>query len=201
MKKIIFAFSLLLSFSASAQLDIGLRAGINLSSPRIENFQANATISDLKTDGSEISYQAGAYVRIKLAALFVQGELYYSQINQSAIASFSATSSPSKNIDLSFSRVNLPVLLGLKLGPVRIMGGPAFSANFNDVSGNLNDDLQIATISYQAGIGVEFKDLFIDLRYEAGLGDWANSVNIDDGNYQADISTRQLMLCLGFKLF
>jgi len=201
MRRLIFAFSLLLTYSASAQLDIGLRAGINLSNPQIENFQASATISDLQTDDSEISYQAGAYARLKLAALFVQGELYFSQINQSAIASFNAANVPPKSIDLSFSRVNLPVLLGLELGPVRIMGGPVFSANFNDVSGNLNDDLQIASLSYQVGLGAEFNKLFIDLRYEAGLGDWANAVIIEDSNYEADISTQQIMLCLGLKLF
>jgi hypothetical protein len=201
MKKIIFAFSLLLGYSASAQLDIGLRAGINLSNPRIENFQADGTISDLKTDGSEISYQVGAYTRLKLNVLFVQGELYFSQINQSAVATFDAVNVPSKNIDLSFSRINLPLLVGLKLGPVRLMGGPAFSANFNDVSGNLNNDLQIATVSYQVGLGAEFKKLFIDLRYEAGFGDWASEVIIENSDYQADISTQQIMLCVGLELF
>ena len=201
MKRLIFAFSLILTFSASAQLDIGLRAGINLTNPRIENFQPDATISDLKTDASEISYQVGAYTRLKISAFFVQGELYFSQINQSALASFTAANVPPKNIDLSFSRVNLPLLVGLKLGPLRLMGGPAFSANFNDVSGNLDNDLQIATVSYQVGLGAEFKKLFIDLRYESGFGDWANALIIENSNYQADISTQQIMLCLGFELF
>ncbi len=201
MKKLIFALSLLITFSASAQLDIGLRAGINLSNPRIENFQADATISDLKTDQSEISYQVGAYTRLKLGVLFAQGELYFSQINQSAVASFRAANAPPKSIDLSFSRVNLPLLVGLKLGPIRLMAGPAFSANFNDVSGNLNDDLEAASMSYQIGFGAEFNKLFIDLRYEAGFGDWANKVIIENTNYQADISTQQLMLCVGLELF
>jgi len=201
MRRLIFALSLLLTYSASAQLDFGLRAGAGLSSPRIENFKENATISDFKHDASELGYQVGVYTRVKLMSFFVQGELYFSQINQSAVATYAALNAPPKTIDLSFSRIDLPILLGVKLGPVRIMGGPMFSANFNDISGNLNDDLNAASVAYQVGLGLEFRKLFIDLRYQAGLGDWANSVIIDNSNYQADIRSTHIMLCLGFELF
>tara|TARA_R110000868_G_scaffold21984_5_gene90733 strand:- start:339 stop:944 length:606 start_codon:yes stop_codon:yes gene_type:complete len=201
MKKLLFACSVLLSLNASAQVDFGLRAGASLSSPRIENFQGKNTISDFEHDASELSYQAGVYARLKLLAFFVQGELYFTQINQSALASFTALNAPPKTIDLSFSRIDLPILLGLKMGPIRIMGGPIFSSNFNDVSGNLNNDLQAASLGYQVGFGAEFSKLFIDLRYESGLGNWANAVLIDNSSYQSDIRTTQIMLCLGFELF
>jgi hypothetical protein len=81
------------------------------------------------------------------------------------------------------------------------MGGPIFSANFNDISGNLKDDLSVASVGFQVGIGAEFKSLFIDLRYEAGLGNWANSVLIENNSYDADLKTSQFLLCLGFELF
>ena len=185
----------------NAQIDIGLRAGASLASARIENFTENANIRDFSPETSELSYQAGIYARVKVLSLFVQGELYFSQINHSAVASFQNLSLPPKNIDLSFSRIDLPLLLGLKIGPARIMGGPIFSANFNDISGNLKDDLSVASVGFQVGIGAEFKSLFIDLRYEAGLGNWANSVLIDNNSYDADLKTSQFLLCLGFELF
>ncbi|PTM06052.1 MAG: hypothetical protein DA405_01585 [Bacteroidetes bacterium] len=201
MKKILFAFSILLSLSASAQFDFGLRAGASLSNPRIENFKGITTISDFQYDASELSYQAGVYARVKLLAFFVQGELYFTKINQSAKASFTALNVPPKTIDLSYSRIDLPILLGLKIGPIRIVGGPMFSSNFNDVSGNLNNDLKAASLGYQVGIGAEFSKLFVDLRYESGLGNMANAVLIDNSSYQSDIRTNQIMLCLGFELF
>tara|TARA_R110002050_G_scaffold98209_4_gene204160 strand:+ start:6868 stop:7473 length:606 start_codon:yes stop_codon:yes gene_type:complete len=201
MKKLLFALGLLISFNASAQFDFGLRAGASLSSPRIENFEGKSTISDFEQDATELSYQAGVYARFKVMAFFVQGELYFTQINQSALASFTSLNAPPKTIDLSFSRIDLPILLGLKMGPIRVMAGPKFSSNFNDVSGNLENDLKAASLGYQVGIGAEFSKLFIDLRYEAGLGNWANSVLIDNTSYQSDIRTTQIMLCLGFELF
>jgi hypothetical protein len=201
MKKSLLLLCLLIGSNMNAQIDIGLRAGASLTSARIKNFTENASIRDFSHETSELSYQAGIYARVKVLSLFVQGELYFSQINHSAVASFQNLSLPPKNIDLSFSRIDLPLLLGLKIGPARIMGGPIFSANFNDISGNLKNDLSIASVGYQIGIGAEFKSLFIDLRYEAGLGNWANSVLIENNSYDADLKTSQFLLCLGFELF
>lgn len=201
MKKLILTFSLLLGFTCSAQLDFGLRTGVSLASPRIENFEQSATINDFSSDGVNLSYQAGVYARVKVLSFFTQGELYFSQINQEAVAGFSSQNFPDKTIDLSFSRLDLPLLVGFKIGPARIMGGPVFSANFNDVSGNINEDLKNASLAYQVGLGLELGKLFIDLRYEDGLGAWTNSVLIEQNSYKADIRTSQLLLCLGFELF
>jgi hypothetical protein len=201
MKKLILVLGLLIGSKMSAQIDIGLRAGASLASPRIENFTENVSISDFSHETSALSYQAGVYARVKFLGLFVQGELYFSQINQSAVAAFQNLNVPPKTIDLSYSKVDLPLLLGFKVGPARIMVGPVFSANFNDISGNLNNDLNNASAGYQVGIGAELGKLFIDLRYEAGLGNLANSVLIENNSYKADLKTTQFLLCLGFELF
>jgi hypothetical protein len=94
----------------------------------------------------------------------------------------------------NFNKLDIPVMLGLKLGPLRLNAGPVGSLLINspkdlianpDYKSNYNK----MTIGYQAGLGFDLlKFLTFDIRYEGSLQKYQNQiqnlaktkVNLDD---------------------
>ena len=78
---------LLLGLGISAQIDLGLRAGLGLAQAGINNFEsAQQAIEGLETSDRELSFHAGLYLKIDAPMFFVQPEVIFSQISQSVNA-------------------------------------------------------------------------------------------------------------------
>ena len=202
MKKWIFSsFLILYSIGLSAQLDLGLRAGVGLAKAGINDFQsAQQAIESIEDAERELSYHAGIYLKIKTPLLFIQPEVIFSQISQSVNAN-QGGSNEARSLELDLSRVDIPLLIGKKIGPLRLMAGPVYSANLSELTGDIESDLENGTFGYQIGLGLELKKLMIDLRYEGAFNPWASNLVVDNTNYQVDLRTSQLLLCIGFELF
>jgi opacity protein-like surface antigen len=94
----------------------------------------------------------------------------------------------------TFNKLDIPVMLGFKLGPLRLNAGPTGSLLINsptDLISNpdYKNNYSKMTIGYQAGVGFDlFKRLTFDLRYEGSLKKYQNQiqnlagtkVNLDD---------------------
>tara|TARA_B100001115_G_C15845004_1_gene425210 strand:- start:952 stop:1560 length:609 start_codon:yes stop_codon:yes gene_type:complete len=202
MKKWILALILTFSLgSLQAQLDFGLRAGVGLAKAGISDFNsAQQAIEDIEDAERELSYHAGIYFKIKTPVLFIQPEVIFSQVSQSVNAQQSGTTAE-RSLELDMSRVDIPLLIGKQFGPLRLMAGPVYSANISDLSGNIDSDLKSGTFGYQLGLGFEIKKLLIDVRYEGAFSPWASNLIVDQTEYQVDLRTSQILVCLGFELF
>lgn len=199
----VFALGLLL-FSQpllSQTIDFGLRLGAGVSQLRVNNFDADATWESIESGDLQLSYHGGLYAKFKFGAFFFQPELLYAQIQQEAQMNSRTPGGPSLSIPLDFQKIEVPLLLGSQIGPVRLMVGPTFSILISDRSGNFNEDLKAATVGYQAGLGVQLGNLSVDLRYDAQLSQTADQLLVDRSSYAADLSGHQFMLCLGFAIF
>jgi opacity protein-like surface antigen len=86
-----------------------------------------------------------------------------------------------------FNRVDIPVMLGGKFGPVRINAGPT-ARLLIDSPGDLIDDPDFKamykdlTFGYQAGIGFDLvKRITLDLRYEGSLQKYQTQIRNNGG--------------------
>ncbi|MCL7988852.1 PorT family protein [Sphingobacterium sp. lm-10] len=190
-KRILSLFVALATFAtAHAQLlptfDLGLKAGMNFSSLR-----SNGNYFD---SDSRAGFLAGAWGRVGMLGLHLQPEVYYSSKNTTIMAE-------GESQNLRFSTIDVPVLLGTKigLGPIgaRIQAGPIFSFIFDkdnvtrfDRDVNFRDNF--AAIA--GGVGVDISKLSLDLRYEHGLG----NLNRGGGDRQR---LNLWTLALGFQVF
>ena len=72
-----------------------------------------------------------------------------------------------------FNRLDVPLMLGIKLGPARLMAGPVGSVVISspgDIFSDAENLYKRATFGGQAGIGLDIaKKLTLDVRYEFGL--------------------------------
>ena len=168
------AVVLLLATTANAQLlQYGIKGGINQTNPNIDNFKAGSY--KVFDDKREIGYQFGAFARIKLLMIYVQPELNYS-VQKSSVSITDNKGATSNGVKYEVSTLNVPVLFGFKLGPVRLNAGPMYTKNISANSAFKNFDgykysLNGSSWGYAAGVGIDlFKMLTADLRYEGGFG-------------------------------
>ncbi|WP_162343998.1 porin family protein [Cyclobacterium salsum] len=167
--------------------------------PKFGVSQGDVHVTDgFQGEDSKMGYHLGAFARINLPIIFLQPEVLYTNTG----GSFSDNSF---NYDVSFDRLDIPLMIGVKLGGVlRLQAGPVASYLINgDMVADNGTRQKIIppkeefTYGYQAGVGVDIGNFLMDLKYEGAL---SNSVNTFP-QVQTDQRQNQLIVSLGFRLF
>lgn len=114
-----------------------------------------------------------------------------------------------QSIDLKRATIDVPVLLGIRLGRLRLNAGPLASLTVLD-SGNLKETLehyssqslklttQQAQWGYQAGVGLSFSGMQFDLRREGSLGDLSGQSSPTSNQLPTRANLWQLTVGFGF---
>ena len=179
---------------------IGIKGGVNLSSVKVASLSTNLE--------NKTGYQVGAYARIGRMVYF-QPEVLFSakEVNVDVLNSLTTTQGV---VGFSQKTLDIPMLLGVKLGPLRVMAGPvasyAISAETSpDLAiqyyfrGTSQDIINRSSFSYQAGVGVDILNLSLDLRYEGAMSELKNTIAVPSGfNYSQKPSYFQATL--GFRI-
>ncbi len=196
-KLLVFIFAVLLALPTLAQVDFGLKAGLSSTSITMDDIKTvssgahDYTIEEI--EGMNYGFHGGLFVRLKITKLFIQPELLFStRTNEYKITDMQTTNV--NDVKQKFSKIDIPVMVGVKLGPARINAGPVGSFLINTPE-ELIDNPDIEAIygrmsfGYQAGVGVDIiNKLTVDLRYEGSLKKYQTqienaagiSVNLDD---------------------
>lgn len=168
----------------------------------------------------DVGFHFGAFARIKIAALFLQPELIFSQTNASININpdgFDASSSANEalNATIKYNNFDIPILLGIKIGPAHLCVGPVatfkLSSSVDDETKQFledidrKDDISVftatknATFGAQVGAGVTIaKKVTIDVRYEFGLSKLGESVTIGDNEFKTDQRQNQFLASIGY---
>jgi hypothetical protein len=203
MKRIILISSLAILFlNLSAQMDFGIKGGLNIS---------NVKASEILTDDYRINpaasgnlgYHVGGFLRASMVGIFIQPELYFSSLSSEfKVEDLSGTGTADQLVKQKIGRIDVPVLVGVKLGTFRLGLGPVGSIIVSDKS-DLNDitgyeaTLKSATFGYQLGAGVDIWKIGIDLRYEGNLTKLGDHLDIGGQTINLDNRVRQIIISLG----
>ncbi|GAB2545694.1 porin family protein [Spirosoma aerophilum] len=224
MKKILLFASILimpaLSF-AQGGFQIGVKGGVNLSKLSFGEFLKTGTngtgAPTVNIDGqtfrnsisdsfdSKTGTSFGIYMRFG-RNLFIQPELLYStRAGQFSVIRNGQT----EMVTVTTSSFDVPLLLGIKGGPIRVVAGPVVSFRVDDnqklgqalsqyTSGTLNDAWSKAYYGYQVGGGLDIGSFGLDVRYEGNLSDIAQ---IQDSQGKFSQRLKSWQLTLAYKIF
>jgi hypothetical protein len=206
---------------AQGGFQIGIKGGVNLSRLTLGSFVSSGTNSNgspsVGVDGktfrdnlsasldSRTGYSAGLYARFG-KNLFLQPELLYTttegqlSIVRGGIMEF---------VTVKSSSFDVPVLLGLKGGPLRFVVGPMASFRIDNnaglgdalnqyTNGTLNDAWSKAYYSYQIGGGLDLGSLGIDVRH---IGNLSDVVQVNSANGSFGQRTKSWQITLAYRLF
>ncbi|GAA5038204.1 hypothetical protein GCM10011506_35020 [Marivirga lumbricoides] len=185
------ALALVCSVMVQAQIfTIGPKAGI--SSTRV-NLKDHAERFD--EGDAAYSYHVGAFARINILGFYVQPEAYFNSVKGEYISR--NTIGDDETFEINKNKIDVPILFGYKIGPLRLNLGPVASFNLDaeiDKDAPI-DEYKNAVFAYQAGLGLDISKLTVDLRYE---GNFSNQATL--GNNEGEVRINQVMLSLGLKL-
>ncbi|WP_026777832.1 outer membrane beta-barrel protein [Polaribacter sp. Hel_I_88] len=188
MKKIVLFFVLAFGMIhfANAQVDFGIKGGINYNNNGEESFK-NATNDIADGASAKTGFHTGLWFRgkIPILGLYIRPELLYTQVK-------TEFEQQSGSEDYSFKKIDVPVLIGKKfLGFANAFVGPSFQYILDDdISFNnlTTDEFDKFSVGVQFGAGVEFGKLGIDVRWERGLSEneakFANTQRVDNRTNQ-----------------
>ena len=210
MKKLIFLTitALFLFSAANAQFfQYGLKAGVNFSTLAMDDItgiNSGTEVYNLVTGESVTGYQAGLMTRINVAMVFVQPEVYFNAVG--GTVEKVVTGGATELLDVQFNRVDIPLLVGLKLGPARLNAGPVGTAVISstnelvELAGAGTDALSDSfTWGFQAGIGLDlFRKLAVDARYEGSLTRFGEAFEIAGNSYPLDARPKSWIISLGY---
>lgn len=190
--------AMFLSLGASAQFDFGIKAGLNSANVDFSNVESTSNFETI-TSNSDFGWHAGVYARVKILGIYLQPEFLYSVINSEIEVNSNNHGNQTETFTLN--RLDVPVILGVKIGPASVFGGPIMSYNLNNPSDILEVDYRDGTFGFQAGVGLTFGDLIIDVKYEGSMHNLTEQVVIDGQAYEADARTGLFIVSLGYNLF
>jgi len=210
MKKLALILALSLAFVqfSEAQLfQFGIKGGLGYSNLKIDDITGIDNGSDvykLVTGDGVMAYHIGVQTRINLAILFIQPELYFND-GGGSLERIAETGGAAEVMNIDFKRMDLPVMVGVKFGPLRIGAGPVGSYVLKESISNVVpefEDYEIfhksMTWGFQAGLGVDLSRITLDARYEGSLQKLGESFNIGGTAFELDARPSQWVFSLGF---
>jgi hypothetical protein len=191
---------------ADAQMfNWGIKGGLGFSSIQITDItgiEDGSDVYDLVTGDGVMGYHLGLQTRIKIAMVYVQPEIYWNAGGGTVeqVVDGGAT----ELLNVKFNRIDIPVMAGVKLGPLRLNVGPMASmvlGEDNDLS-LLHPDLEVykntLTWAWQGGIGIDLWKLSLDVRYEGPLSDLETVIPDALAEYTYDPRPKQWLFSVGF---
>jgi len=208
MKKLILVLiaSMFIFTMSNAQLfNYGIKAGIGFSSLKIEDITGiddGFDVYDLITGDGVMGYHVGLQTSINLAILTIQPELYFNAGGGTVeqVVDGGAT----EILDVKFNRIDIPILLGVKLGPARINVGPVGSFVISETTDltEIEPDFELFTSAmtwgFQAGLGLNISKLSIDARYEGSLSALGETLSVGGADFALDARPSQWIISLGY---
>ena len=208
MKKLILiavASFFLVQVSNAQLFNYGIKAGIGFSSLKINdltNISDGSDVYDLITGDGVMGYHLGVQTRIKIAMIYIQPELYWNA--GGGTVEQIVDNGPTEVLKVKFNRLDVPLLVGAKLGPVRLNIGPVGSLILgeNNEESTIYTDYELYTSTmnwgWQGGIGVDISKLSLDVRYEGSLSDLSDSLPDELSGFNVDPRPTQWIISLSY---
>jgi len=207
------AFLTVVSTANAQLLRFGFKGGVTSSNVKFDDIK-NITTTDnlqefaIEQGNSKMGMQFGFFGRIQIVGFFIQPELLFSH-SEGEVLLTDVTAAQVYSETQKFNKIDIPVMVGWKLGPARIGLGPVASFNLSEKDGlkdKLNslvaetttNNFKNATFGYQVGVGLDIlKKITLDIKYEGNLSKLGSGIKLGDNNYSFDQRNPQWIFSVG----
>ena len=202
MKKfIVIILALVLAAPLYSQVKFGIKAGAStdftFTDQTFQGTNFNVILQNAKD--AEWGFQGGVFMRASFSGFYIQPELLLATATNSVTYEDVEAGGAAEIYSQKFNKLNIQVLLGVKVGPLRLNAGPAASVMITDPKEIIEGaTYKRATFGYQAGVGFDLlKRLSFDLRYEGNLNQFGDEIEIGDQTFNLDDRTGAILVHVG----
>ncbi len=206
MKNLFFAIGLILfsAHIAQAQFSIGIKGGMNtqVNKPDGITIGGGDTAFDFGVDKIKFGTQFGLYARFG-NRVFFQPELIFNSNKVDYKIGESSVGDVIKNE--RYQHLDLPILVGFTVGPVRFHGGPvghyflSSRSELTDFDGYAARWKQM-TWGWQAGLTIGTGRISADIRYEGNFNKQGDHITFFGDKYHFNNTPARLMVGLNIAI-
>ncbi|MFO7658323.1 MAG: outer membrane beta-barrel protein [Bacteroidales bacterium] len=203
MKRIVvFALIIIVSVAEGyTQIRFGLRAGVNWNYVKADDFVLNNNLRLTIPSDANMGYHFGLISQVELFNFFVQPELLF-LTNKNKLILKNSSGDNEGYAEQRVYRLDIPVMLGVKLKSFKIQAGPIGTIFLGDKTDlieieNFEQNFKSVTFGYQAGIGFDLSRVSLDLKYEGNLGKFGEQMVIENQTFDFDQRSNQLVFSIG----
>lgn len=205
MKKLLLCLCLgIICCTLNAQIKFGIKAGAGSTSLNAEDFNVLSADGreqfNLALEDANLSLYGGFLVQLRFGNILIQPELVYN----SNSADFRVDSIGFSSItNEKYQYLDIPLLVGIKLGPLRLMAGPEGHVFLNSTEGFLDfdgykQDFQSLTVGWQGGIGLDIWKLALDLRFQGNLTNFGDHIRFNGRNYDFNDEPNRFLFSVAY---
>lgn len=209
MKKIIFValLSILIAPSIFAQVKVGIRGGISTTDIQPEQLlitnKQNVETFKLAVQEANYGIHLGLFAQARLGGFFIQPEVLFNSnsvdFQVTDLTDFNTLETIRRE---SYQYLDFPIMAGVKLGPLRLQGGPVGHLFVNSTSDLLDlqgydQNFEKMSWGYQAGVGLDLWKIILDVKYEGGFKKFGDHIVFDDTNYNFDATNGRVVFSMG----
>ena len=205
MKNLIIVLAFMATFAtvADAQFKAGIKGGVTTYNMKLGDFLVTnsdaASDFDLAVKDAKFGYQFGFWARLG-RGLHLQPEILFSTNKVEYEVKDGGDIFVKEE---TYANIDIPIMAGLKLGPLRAQAGPVariFLGSDEELA-NVIDDFQNdhdrVKIGYQAGVGLDLWRVQLDLRYEGSLRHFGDDISIAGQDIGLDNKAGRVVATVG----
>jgi len=209
MKRIaLFVCLTMATMTTSAQFEIGVRAGLSSTDIDPNSIVLQNGDNDVQVSVIEANYgfHFGLYSRISFLGIFVEPNFLFnsSSVDYQLREEIFDTGVINSIRSESYNNLDIPILVGCKLGFFRVQAGPVAhiflnsTSELTDIPG-LNQKFKDATFGGQIGFGLDIMKVRLDLNYEVNLSKFGSHLNVGGSTFDFDDRPSRLIASLGVR--
>lgn len=191
-------------FLSQAQLKFGVRAGLsttNLDKETVSQNGFNLAIKDAK-----YGYHLGIFTRASLGnTIYIQPEVLFNSSTVDFEIGEMGNGVVNTVLNEKYQNLDIPVMLGLKLGPARLEAGPVghvFLKSKSEIEGEVtgySQRFEDFNLGFQAGLGFDiFKKFLFDVRYEGNFNNFGEHMMLFGEEVSFSQNPSRIVATVGF---
>lgn len=204
---VVLAWATSVQAQKDARFEFGLKAGLSTSALQNHQLQVSGEgVDNLVATLKEADYgiQAGAFFRIPLGQrLFLQPEVTFNS-SQASFQFNNQNTNTSTILKERYNHLNLPLLVGFRLGALKLQAGPVGHLYFEDGDQvfsreGWNSAMEEFNIGYALGGALDIGRITVDLRYAGNFSKFGQTINIGNQSYTVDEAAKNWIATVGFR--
>ncbi len=189
-----------------SQVRLGIKGGLSSSDiPASSLLILDGSDSErfrVTVEDAKYGLHLGLFIQAQIGTFFIQPELLFNTVTMDYSVEDLQSANPRQIKDEMYRNLDLPLIIGLKFGPLRIGGGPVGHL-FLDSTSDLLDfsdysqEFEKLTYGWQAGIGLDIWKLHLDARYEGNFSNYGEHIIFYGKPYQFSESPSRVIVSAG----
>ena len=192
---------------SSGQVRLGIKGGLSTSdlptSSLLITDQSDIDWLRIQIEDAKYGIHLGMFIQAQIGHFFVQPELLFNTVTVDYSIENLQSPAPRQVKDELYRNLDIPLLLGLKFGPVRIGGGPVAhvfldnTSDLRDITSGYEPDFEPLTYGWQAGVGLDVWKLHVDARYEGNFNKYGEHFVFYGKRYPFSQSPSRILVSAG----